>query len=55
MNNDMWLGAFRHLLTVLGGFLVAKGQIDADTLNTLVGAVTALAGFGLSMLDKKGR
>jgi len=55
MNNDMWLGIIRHLLTVLGGFFVAKGYVDADTLNTAVGAATTLAGVGWSIWDKRER
>jgi hypothetical protein len=55
MNNDMWLGVIRHVLTVLGGFFVAKGYVDDDTLNTAVGAATTLAGVAWSVLDKKGR
>jgi hypothetical protein len=55
MNNDIWLGFFRHILTMAGGIFVAKGYVDADTLNTAIGATTALAGFALSIADKKGR
>ena len=54
MNRDMWLGIFRHFLTVAGGIFVAKGYADADTVNTTVGAVTALVGVGLSVADKRG-
>jgi hypothetical protein len=55
MNNDIWLGLFRHFLTWGGGIFVAKGYFDADTLNTAIGATTALAGVALSIADKKGR
>jgi hypothetical protein len=55
MNNDMWLGLFRHILTIFGGVFVAKGYADADTVNTTIGATTALAGVAWSMLEKKGR
>ena len=54
MNNDMWLGLFRHILTLAGGFFVAKGYVDADTINTTVGAVSTLVGVGLSLHDKRG-
>ncbi len=55
MNRDMWLGIFRHFLTVAGGIFVAKGYADADTINTAVGATSALAGVALSILDKKNK
>jgi hypothetical protein len=55
MNNDIWLGLFRHLLTMVGGIFVAKGYVDADTLNTAIGATTTLAGVAWSIADKKGR
>jgi hypothetical protein len=53
MNRDMWMGIFRHFLTVVGGFFVAKGYVDTDTVNTTVGAASALIGVGLSLYDKR--
>lgn len=42
----------RHGLTALGGALAANGVlVDAD-IQTVVGAVSALAGVGLSYLNK---
>jgi hypothetical protein len=55
MTQDMWLGLARHLLTLIGGIFVAKGQIDADTMNTAVGAAVALGGAAWSIADKKKR
>lgn len=52
MNKDILLGLFRHMLTIIGGIYVAKGQIDADTMNTVIGAVSSLAGVGLSIKHK---
>jgi hypothetical protein len=52
MNKEVAFGLFRHLLTILGGIFVAKGQIQADDMNTIVGAVTSLAGVGLSIKSK---
>jgi hypothetical protein len=49
----MWLGLARHILTLLGGVFVAKGQIDENTLDTLVGASVALGGAAWSVIDKK--
>ena len=53
MTRDMWMGVVRHVLTVVGGIFVAKGQIDADTMNTAVGAAVALGGIAWSIIDKK--
>lgn len=52
MNKEVMFGLFRHLLTILGGIYVAKGQIQADDMNTIIGAVTSLAGVGLSIHSK---
>jgi hypothetical protein len=53
MTRDMWLGLVRHLLTLIGGVFVAKGQIDADTVNTAVGAAVSLGGVAWSIADKR--
>jgi hypothetical protein len=53
MTRDMWLGLVRHLLTLVGGVFVAKGQIDADTVNTAVGAAVSLGGVAWSIADKR--
>jgi hypothetical protein len=52
MNKEVMFGLFRHLLTILGGIFVAKGQIQADDMNTIIGAVSSLAGVGLSIKSK---
>ena len=49
MNQDQVLGIVRHVLTALGGVLVAKGVIDEGMLTTIVGAVVTLAGTGWSI------
>jgi hypothetical protein len=53
MTNEMWLGVARHILTVIGGGFVAKGYLDANSLNVVVGAATSLAGVGLSIWNKR--
>ena len=53
MSRDIYLGLARHILTTLGGFLVARGAIDADTMNTGVGAAIALGGVAWSVIDKR--
>ena len=45
-------GAIRHALTTLGGVAVAKGYIDAASLETLIGAAMVVFGLGWSALDK---
>jgi len=44
MNKQQILGVVRHVLTFGGGFLIAKGKIDAVGLENIIGAVIALAG-----------
>ena len=52
MKFDIAMGLLRHILTIVGGYYVAKGQIDQDTVNTAVGAISALAGIGWSIHSK---
>jgi hypothetical protein len=53
MNRDMILGLIRHALTIGGGFLVAKGTIDAPGLDTAVGALVTIIGVAWSIFDKR--
>lgn len=39
------LGAIRHILTLVGGWLIASGWLDPNMLDQVVGAVMALFGF----------
>jgi hypothetical protein len=55
MTKDMWLGLARHILTLVGGIFVAKGHLDASTLDTVVGAAVTIGGAAWSIADKKGR
>ena len=47
--NEKLLGLFRHLLTFGGGFLVAKGWMDTETLASLVGAIITIVGNLMSV------
>jgi hypothetical protein len=47
------LGLARHFLTTMGGGLVTSGVLTDGDLQTGIGAVLALLGIGLSILDKK--
>jgi hypothetical protein len=53
MTSEMWLGLTRHLLTALGGVLVARGVVDTGTVQTAIGAIITLAGAGWSIWDKR--
>lgn len=53
MNMDIILGLVRHVLTAVGGILVAKGFIDETTLTQVVGAVITIGGAVWSVLAKK--
>jgi hypothetical protein len=53
MTREQILGIARHLLTTVGGALVAKGVLDDATLTEVVGAVIAVAGAVWSVLSKK--
>lgn len=43
----------RHLLTAVAGGLFVKYGVDGDTQNAIIGGLTALAGLGWSIYDKK--
>lgn len=47
------LGFVRHVLTLGGGVLIAKGYADDAMVNELVGALVTVIGFGWSFFNKK--
>lgn len=47
------LGIVRHVLTTLGGVLVANGTLTSDMLQNGIGAVVILVGIAWSVLNKK--
>ena len=49
------LGVVRHVLTLGGGYLVARGTLDASSADTLVGAGVSIAGVIWSVIDKRFR
>lgn len=53
MSQDQILGIVRHVLTGLGGVLIAKGVIDAGMAEQVIGAVISLAGVVWSIWAKK--
>ena len=55
MMNAAIMGIARHLLTLAGGYLVAKGVLDAGSAETLIGAGVSIAGVAWSVWEKKQR
>ena len=53
MTADQFAGLVRAIVAALGGYLVAKGLVDAETVATLAG-VAATAGAAIwSFLSKR--
>lgn len=52
MKMDIILGLVRHVLTLIGGYYVAKGKVDQDTANTAIGSISALIGIAWSIQHK---
>lgn len=50
---DVVMGIVRHVLTAVGGAVVAKGMIDAGQAEIVVGSLVALAGVVASVIEKK--
>jgi hypothetical protein len=53
MNSAVIFGLVRHVLTLAGGYLVAKGHLDPETSETIIGALITLLGAGWSITSKK--
>lgn len=53
MNKEAILGVVRHILTAAGGYLVAKGQVDAEVVAQAVGAIVTLVGLAWSVIQKQ--
>jgi hypothetical protein len=43
----------RHIITAIGGVLVAFGYIDESALEALIGAIMTIGGVVLSFKDKE--
>jgi hypothetical protein len=46
------LGVLRHLLTFVGGLLIAKGIIDENVANEVIGGIITFIGILWSVQDK---
>ena len=53
MNWAMIWGVARHLLTTVGGGLVADGYVTNDELTTVIGAIGIVGGVIWSLIQKK--
>lgn len=53
MNATIFAAIVRHILTAVAGGFAVKYGIDGSTMDAIVGGVTALAGVGWSVYDKK--
>jgi hypothetical protein len=52
MNQDQVTGIIRHLGTLLGGVLLARGNFDAATIQSVVGAIATIGGLAWSVMSK---
>lgn len=46
------IALLRHLLTFIGGTLVAKGILDTESLQEIIGSVLTLLSVGWMAIDK---
>lgn len=53
LNKDQMLGMVRHVMTLGGGWWIAKGVVDENTMSQLIGAVMTIIGFVWSISEKK--
>jgi hypothetical protein len=53
MSKEQVLGIVRHLLTTVGGILIANGLIDGGSVTEIVGSVITLIGVIWSVAAKK--
>jgi hypothetical protein len=53
MTKDIMMGLIRHILTFLGGTIIAKGVADEATMTELIGGVMTVIGAVWSISSKK--
>lgn len=53
MNKEQILGVVRHILTFVGGIIIAKGLVSEGLTEELIGGVMTLAGTIWSVVSKK--
>lgn len=52
MTSEMILGFVRHLLTIVGGIMVAKGSISSGVMDAVIGGILSVAGMAWSAVQK---
>ena len=52
MNKEQKMGILRHVLTFIGGILLAKGLVDESLLTDMIASVMVLVGGFWSVLAK---
>ena len=53
MNKEQVLGLLRHVLTFVGGILIAKGLVDEGQVTELAGGLMTIVGTVWSIVAKK--
>lgn len=53
MNATIVQALVRHILTAIAGGFAVKYGVDGDTVNAIVGGLSAAAGVGWSLYDKR--
>lgn len=53
MTAEMFAGICRAIIAAAGGYFVARGLVDAETVATLAGAVATIGAAVWSVLAKK--
>ena len=52
MNQEQKLGLIRHVLTFVGGILLAKGLVDESLLTDMIASIMVLIGGVWSIVSK---
>ena len=53
MTKDQKLGVIRHVLTFVGGILLAKGLVDESLMTDIIASIMVLVGGAWSILEKR--
>ena len=53
LSKEQILGIIRHLLTIIGGVVIAKGYMEEDVVGEAIGAVMSLVGIVWSIAAKR--
>ena len=53
MDQALFLGLLRHVLQLLGGFLMARGYVDAGGMELVSGAVLSVGAAGWYLAGRR--